>query len=697
MMKILLVEDNAGDTRLLKEMLKEQATQDIEVAHVTCMGEAESYVTRHSIDIIVLDLGLPDGQGLDVVRRAYAAAPRVALVVLTGLDDESLAVQALQEGAQDYFVKGQTEARWLLRALRYAIERKLLEESLFLEKERALVTLNSIADGVVCTDLSENITFLNLVAEKMTGWLQQEAIGRPMLEVVRILDDANREIVLNPAQRAIGLNQTTPLAAKCILVQRGGFEIPIDDSCAPIHDRHGQVTGAVVVLRDASAARTMTQQLTYSAEHDGLTGLPNRLLLNDRVGQAIALAQRHNNKLAVLYQDLDGFKRINDSLGHRIGDELLQLTAKRLVDCVRASDTVSRQGGDEFVVLLTEIGRWEDATILARRMLQSLKATYAIDQHDLHITASIGVSIYPDDGLTAEELIKNADTAMYQAKENGRESYKLFEPTMYARALERQFLEEGLRRALERDEFALHYQPKVCLQTGDITGAEALIRWTHPARGLISPAEFIPVAEDSGLILPIGKWVLRKACEQAKAWVDAGLPVRTIAVNISALEFRGDDFLENVFSILTDTGLDPQFLELEVTESVLMRRAESAAAILMALRAKGVQIAIDDFGTGYSSLSYLQRFSIDSLKIDQSFIRQITVAGDDTSIVAAIISMGRNLKLRVVAEGVETRTERVFLQDHHCDQAQGYYFSRPVLPEHLAMLLESGISGTVID
>jgi diguanylate cyclase (GGDEF)-like protein len=430
--------------------------------------------------------------------------------------------------------------------------------------------------------------------------------------------------------------------------------------------------------------------MIHSSEHDFLTGLPNRMLLNDRVNQAIRLALRHRRKVAVLFLDLDGFKHINDSLGHPTGDKLLQSIAKRLVDCVRGSDTVSRQGGDEFVVLLSDEEHSEDAAVTARRMLRAVAEAHSIDRHDLHITSSVGVSVYPDDGMDAETLIKNADTAMYQAKENARESYQFFKPAMNARAVERQAIEEGLRRALERHEFAVHYQPKINLRTGEITGAEALLRWTHPIRGLVSPAQFIPIAEACGLILPIGNWVLREACQQARAWVDAGLPLVTMAVNISAIQLRDENFLEGIFAILQDTGLDPRFLELELTESVLMKHAESTASILRTLRAKGVQIAVDDFGTGYSSLSYLKKFPMDALKIDQSFVRQITTVPDETIIVAAVIGMGRSLKLRVVAEGVETQEQLAFLQAHQCDEAQGYYFSPAVLPQQFAKLLEAG-------
>jgi diguanylate cyclase (GGDEF)-like protein len=433
----------------------------------------------------------------------------------------------------------------------------------------------------------------------------------------------------------------------------------------------------------------MTKHITHSAEHDALTGLPNRLLLNDRVGQAVAFVERHQNQVAVLSLDLDGFKHINNSLGHPIGDRLLQSVARRLVNCVRATDTVSREGGDEFAVLLSEIKQPEDAATKSGRLLQAVAEPYSIDQHDLHITASIGISIYPDDGPDAETLIRNADTAMHQAKENGRQGYQFFRPAMNILAVERQSIEEHLRRALERQEFALHYQPIINLSTGTIAGVEALIRWTHPIRGSVSPGQFIPVAEDCGLILPIGAWVLREACMQARAWADRGLPKMKMAVNVSAMQFEQESFLDDLFTVLGETGLDPGSLELELTERALMKRADLAASILSTLRGKGIRVAVDDFGTGYSSLSYLRKFPLDALKIDQSFVSQITTIPDETVIITAIISMSRSLNLQVIAEGVETEDQLEFLKAHQCDQAQGYYFSRPVAPQEFVRLLEA--------
>jgi diguanylate cyclase (GGDEF)-like protein/PAS domain S-box-containing protein len=677
--RLLIVEDNRGDARLLREMLKDEGPLRTQLTHVECMRDAEAHLAAHPVDVIVLDLGLPDAQGLSAVRRAHAVAARIPLVVLTSLDDESVATQALQEGAQDYLVKGQIETRSFLRALRYAVERKTMEDALFAEKERAQVTLSSIGDAVTCTDVHGNISFLNPVAEALTGWSGLEAAGRPFGEVLRIVDATTHASLPNePANR--------------VLIRRDGREVPIEESSAPIHDRQGQTTGAVVVLRDVTATRAMTLELTYSAQHDSLTGLPNRELLYDCIGFAMGLARRHGKKAGFLFLDLDGFKHINDSLGHAVGDKLLTSVAGRLVDCLRTSDRVSRQGGDEFIVLLSEMTHSEDAAILARRMLKAVGEIHSIGPQEVRVTASIGVSVYPDDGVDAETLIRHADTAMYQAKQNGRHGYQFFTPAMNQRAAHRQSIEESLRSALERNELALHYQPKIDLKTGVIAGVEALLRWTHPQRGLVPPAEFIAIAEEGGLILPIGNWVLREACTQARAWLDLGLPLATIAVNVSAAELRQDGFLDGLTTILEDTGLEARFLELELTESVLMNHTPLTKSTLLTLRERGVQFAIDDFGTGYSSVSYLRRFPVDALKIDQSFVCRIGVGWEENSIVDAIIGMGRSLGMRVIAEGVETEEQLEFLRARGCDEAQGYYFSRSVPAQQLGELLEFGIS-----
>ncbi len=386
----------------------------------------------------------------------------------------------------------------------------------------------------------------------------------------------------------------------------------------------GNVTGALVAFHDVSAARARSLEMSHLAQHDSLTDLPNRLLFNDRLTQAISLAVRQGKQLAVMFVDLDQFKKINDSLGHGVGDKLLQSVAKRLVACVRRTDTVSRLGGDEFVVLLSQIEHEEDAAFSARKILRALAAPHIIDNKSLDINASIGVSTYPSDGPDAETLMNKADTAMYEAKQQGRNNYQFFRRDMDVRVAERQLLEGDLRYALGRNEFLLHYQPKFNLQTGQITGVEALIRWVHPQRGLLSPAQFVPIAEECGLILSIGRWVLLEACKQARAWSDSGLGVVPVAVNVSAAEFGDKDFLSGVRAVLIATGVEPANLELELTESVLMQDAESTVRILGALKVMGVQLAIDDFGTGYSSFTYLRRFPVDALKLHQSFVHEIT-------------------------------------------------------------------------
>ncbi|CAG9931783.1 putative bifunctional diguanylate cyclase/phosphodiesterase [Candidatus Nitrotoga arctica] len=475
-------------------------------------------------------------------------------------------------------------------------------------------------------------------------------------------------------------------AAEAIQAASGDHLIKLQQANAHL------VVATIEAHKLAEQVETTKVQLDHLAHHDVLTGLPNRMLLQDRLIQAIESACRQGRQLAVMFMDLDQFKHINDSLGHAIGDKLLQSVAQRLVGCVRHSDTISRQGGDEFVALLPNIEHSKGAALCAQKILAALALPHLIDQHELHISMSIGISIYPDDGQDAETQIKNADTAMYFAKNNGRNNFKFFKQEMNDRAVQRQSIEASLRRALERQEFVLHYQPKINLKSGAIVGVEALIRWQHPEQGLLSPAQFVSIAEDCGLILPMGRWVLREACLQARSWQQAGLPSIIVAVNISALEFRTKDFLDNIREVLKETGLEPRYLELELTESVLMQDVGSTDSMLRTLADLGVKLAIDDFGTGYSSLSYLRQFPINTLKIDQSFVKQMCSDPDDAAIVSAVISMGKNLKLCIIAEGVESPEQYKLLLARHCDEGQGYYFGRPMVAEALATLLKTGVT-----
>ncbi|HMH79717.1 MAG TPA: EAL domain-containing protein [Candidatus Acidoferrum sp.] len=693
--KILLIENDPAGADRICAALAETGSGSFKVDWVRQLSEGLARLSKGGIDAVLLELSLPDSHGIETFDRLFGVAPDIPILIL-GNGNEALAKEAVAHGAQDYLLAGHVDSYSLPRALRNAIERKAVEDALYLEKERAVVTLNSIGDAVLCTDVSGKVTYLNLVAETMTGWCREEAIDKPLAEVFRIIDGSTRKTARDPLEMAVEQNRTVGLTVNCVLIRRDGFESAIEDSAAPIHDRAGHIIGAVIVFHDVSAARAMSIQMTHSAQHDVVTNLPNRLLLNDRISQSIALALRQNKSLAVIFLDLDRFKYINDSLGHETGDRLLRSVSKRLLASVRGSDTVSRQGGDEFVILLSGIGHPEDAARSAKKILLSLSAPHSIAGQDLHIDGSIGISVYPEDGKNAETLIKNADTAMYHAKETGRNNFQFFKGDMNLRAVERQSLEGSLRHALEGEQFLLHYQPKVNLDTGEITGVEALIRWQHPDRGLMSPDRFIPIAEDCGLIVQIGRWVLREACRQTREWQDAGWLRLPIAVNVSALEFRDPGFIDSVRTVLQETGLEARYLELELTEGVLMEDGQSTAAVLQELKEMGVRLAVDDFGTGYSSLSYLQQFPIDVLKIDQSFVHHITGNPDDSPIVSAIIDMGKNLKQRVIAEGVETQGQLAFLQAQRCAEGQGYLFSRPLGAAQFTYLLQTGLTETVL-
>ena len=561
----LLIEDNPGDARLLKELLAEEPAAPFRIICVDRLQRGLELLSTEKIDVLLLDLSLPDSHGLETFAKAYAHAPKVPIIVLTGNDDHALALLAVKAGAQDFLFKGKLDRELLIRSMQYSIERKRYQE-----------------------------------------------------------------------------------------------------------------------------------QLEHQANYDVLTGLPNRNLLQDRLKRAV-FAQRDARPIAVVFIDLDHFKFINDSLGHTQGDKLLAIIAERLASIVREGDTVARLGGDEFVLVLNDQNK-EDVIFRAmQRVLNKVSEPMTIDGQELYITCSAGVSLYPADAPDVETLLKNADVAMYRAKEHGRNNFQFYTPEMNDLANERLALEHSLRRALERNELLLHYQPKVNLETGMIVGAEALLRWQHPEWGLIAPERFIPIAEETGLIVQIGAWVIRTACNQARLWQDAGLPPVVMSVNLSARQFRQESFVKVVTQILHETGLKPEQLEMELTESMLMHNANAAISILGGLKSLGVRLSLDDFGTGYSSLSYLSRLPIDTLKIDRSFVQHIGDQDEcDNGILAqAIISLGHSLNLTVIAEGVETGEQLQFLKAHQCDEVQGFYFCKPtVAGEFAKMLAESLVEAT---
>jgi diguanylate cyclase (GGDEF)-like protein/PAS domain S-box-containing protein len=683
---LLIMADEQGATRVLDE-LRSPEDEQLHLEHVTKLSTGIERLARRGVGAVMLDLTLPDSIGVETFDRILLAAPRVPIVILCEADTEELAKESVRRGAQDHLLKNQADGYRLRQAIRTMFDRRAAEASL-LENEASNLALESIGEAVLRTDIRGNVIFMNRMAEQMTGWSLTEVLGHSVKDVLQIMDGIGKES-LNTVE--IATKQDKAVTTNRILVRRDGLRLGIENTVTTIHDHGGSVTGAVVAFHDVSAARARSLEMSHLAHYDPLTDLPNRILFNDRLKQAISLGVRQGKKLAIMFVDIDHFKQINDSLGHGVGDTLLQSVARRLLSCVRRTDTVSRQGGDEFMVLLSQVEREEDAAFSAGKILRALAAPHTIDNKRVDISVSIGVSTYPTDGLNDEELMEKADVAMYEAKQQGRNNYRFFRQEMHDRLADRQALEADLRYALGRKEFLLHYQPKFDLQTGKITGMEALIRWIHPQRGLVTPAQFVPLAEECGLILSIGRWVLLEACTQARAWSDSDLGVVPVAVNVSAAEFGDKDFLSGVRAALIATGVEPANLELELTESVLMDDAESAVDKLRALKAIGVQLAIDDFGTGFSSFTYLRRFPVDTLKLDQSFVHEITEDQADATIISAMINIGNSLKRRVIAEGIETHAQLKFLQRHKCGEGQGYYFSRPVVAEHAGKLIEAGI------
>jgi diguanylate cyclase len=554
---VLLIEDNPGDARLIELMLAEDPDSPFRLSCVDRLSRGLEALAAEKPGLVLLDLSLPDSHGLETFDKVYAHSPSVPIIVLTGNDDQMIALNAVKTGAQDYLIKGKLDRELLVRAMQYSIERKRYQE-----------------------------------------------------------------------------------------------------------------------------------QLEHQANYDALTGLPNRNLLHDRLKQAV-YAQRHARAIAVVFIDLDHFKFINDSLGHSAGDKLLQEMAERLRQAVRDGDTVSRLGGDEFILVLNDQQNEDIVFRAMQRIISEVSKPAVIDGQELTVTCSAGISLYPQDGPDVDTLLKNADAAMYRAKEHGRNNFQFYTAEMNKLVNERLSLESHLRRALERHELLLHYQPKLELKTGSIVGVEALLRWQHPEWGLLYPDRFIGLAEETGLIVQIGEWVLRTACTQARAWQDAGLPPITMSVNLSARQFRQDALFKSVARILSETGLHPERLEIEITESMVMHNAEAAIAILKGLKEIGVHLSVDDFGTGYSSLAYLKTLPIGILKIDKSFVKDIEgpEGKKDGLLAQAIISLGHSLKLKVIAEGVEEQAQLDFLKQNHCDEAQGYLFSRPVPPEECELLL----------
>ncbi len=549
--------------------------------------------------------------------------------------------------------------------------------SLLESRRHSEATLYSIADGVVTTDSALKVTYMNPVAQTLTGWSATQAIGEPIAQVVRLDDEETGEISPAVLEQAMSTGEWLSSPSGLVVLGRNGSRYGVDLALATIGDDEHRNSGAVLALRDVTASRRLERRIEYQASHDTLTDLPNRNLLRDRIKTAVARGRRNLQRIAIICINLDRFKWTNDSVGLAHGDQILRQIAARLRDTARAEDTVARIGGDEFVVAFEVLKKADNVTGLAQRLIEAIRRPMRIDGQDLFITASIGVSIFPRDASNYDSLLRNAALAMNQAKTMGGNVVRYFSEDMNRLAQRRIGLEQALRRALSEEALTLHFQPMIDITTRRVTGVEALARWNSPEYGQVEPGEFISIAEESGLIVPLGEWVLRTACRQAKAWEKIGLGVARMSVNVSPRQLALQDIPRLVREVTDETDLSPDRLEIEITETVMMYDLERNAETLQELRSLGVHIAVDDFGTGYSSLSFLKRFAVDRIKIDKSFVQDIGINLEGAAIIKAVVGMGRSLGLRIVAEGVETPAQLAFLREHECEEVQGFYMCRP--------------------
>ncbi|MEO8430231.1 MAG: EAL domain-containing protein [Acidobacteriota bacterium] len=547
---------------------------------------------------------------------------------------------------------------------------------------RMAAIMESSHDAVISTDARGVVSSWNSGATSMYGYTAEEIEGRP----VSILEPPDRRGEIDAFLDRIRKGERV-VRYETVRVRKDGTRVEVAVAASPIRDGLGELTGVASIARDISDRKRAQELIVFQSFHDHLTGLPNRALLMERLNVCVGKARRAGRLLAVLFLDLDLFKTINDGFGHSAGDAVFQEVARRLALCVRDDDTVARIGGDEFVVLLPEIARAEDATVVARKLLEAVAQPFTTEGRRVDLTTSIGISVYPDDGQDAESLLRSADTAMSRAKSRGRNNFQLSIPELTEEAAQRLTLQAGLRQAIERQELVLHYQPVLSLSTGRIVEMEALVRWQHPEKGLIMPAAFIDVAEKAGMMVPLGDWVLGKAARQTRRWQTMGFPDLRIAVNLSPSQFHERNLVTGVQKALSDSGLQPETLELEITEGVAMEDADVTVANLLALRDLKVGVSIDDFGTGYSSLSYLKRFPVTTLKIDRSFVTDVVTNSADAGIVRAVVAMAHGLKLNVIAEGVETKEQFAYLRESGCDALQGYWFSRPLPVDAVDLLL----------
>jgi diguanylate cyclase (GGDEF)-like protein/PAS domain S-box-containing protein len=676
-LRVLIVEDSESDAGLLLRHL-DRGGYVIDHAIVDSAEAMSHQLQTSTWDIVIADYVLPQFDAPSALKLLRQSEQDIPFIVVSGSIGEDAAVRMMKSGAHDYLLKDN------LARLVPAVQRELREAAVRRERERVESELRvygqvfeASCEAICITDARRHIVSVNPAFTDITGYERHEVIGK----TAQMLSSGGYDPAFYQSIWQT-VDECGYWTGEIWARKKSGDLFMEWLSISAIRGIGDRISHYVTQGVDITNQKRADERIHYLAHYDSLTKLPNRTLLQDRIARAITAAERNNERVSVMFIDLDRFKNINDSLGHPVGDRLLQAVADRLRGCVRDNDTVARLGGDEFVVVLPETGS-DGASYVATKILTSLSGPYQVESFQLIITPSIGVSIFPEDGGDIETLIKNADAALYHAKDNGRNNYQFFTQEMNIAAYERISLENGLRLGIERGEFALHYQPQINASTGAVTALEALVRWNHPHWGLVPPSMFIHVAEDSGIVIPMGKWMLREACRQISQWQKSGFPQVPIAVNISAVQLRDKGFASYVQEVLAETGLPSNLLQLELTESILMQDESRSSPGIKELSALGVHLALDDFGTGYSSLTYLRRFPISKLKIDRSFIRNCAESSSDGAIVRAIINLAHSLGLRVIAEGVETEAQYRFVIDEGVDDIQGFYFSVPMGPEEL--------------
>lgn len=697
--KILVVDDDPVVLKSLKDLLAIRGfNPDIAIGG----QEAICQLNQKDYDLVLLDLHMPYVSGHDVMTHINSSNIDASVIIVSGETSFEAAKDACSQGAYDFLRKPYATDELIITINNALKEKRLHKQNLFMQKQLSeserlhRYIVNTSPDIIYILDQEGHFTFINERIESLLGFSKEEIVGKHYSFLVHHDDMEQAKYVFN--ERRIGKRAAKNIELRLKCKDDGKSRhfnnrtLPIELSAMGMYsgkgERSNSYTGTYGIARDVTERKIAEETINFQAYHDLLTKLPNRALLRDRLSLAINQAKRDNENLAVMFLDLDRFKNINDSLGHMIGDELLQQVSIRLKECIRAGDTLARFGGDEFTLMLPKLhqGR-EDAIILAKKITETLKQPFNLDGHELYVSTSIGIALYPQDGNNIDSLIKHADVAMYHVKGQGKNGFQFYSNEMNVPYIEKLSMDTGIHKALDNKEFHLVYQPQINLRTGEIVGVEALLRWDHPEHGSLSPAEFIPFAEESGLIIDIGNWVIKTACAELSHWRMCGLPEIKMSINISARQLIEDNIVENILNTINDYDIPGHCLELEITENAIMNDMDSVIRKLKELSSHNISISIDDFGTGYSSLSYLHKLPIQTLKIDRIFLKESRIQNNDNTIINTIVAMAKGLNLNVIAEGVETQAQLDYLREIDCSEAQGFLFGKPLPSDIIAQLL----------